>query len=143
ECVHSLMRTVDHVEHARWRAGVGQQLGQPRWTARVAFRGLEHEGVSAGDREREHPQGDHGWKVERCDTRTYAHGLAHGPGIDPSSNTAAELPLEQMRDTAGKLDNFDPTYQLRVCIREHFAVLRSNEACKLVRVPPQQIDELQ
>jgi hypothetical protein len=73
--VDRLLVAVDHIEHARREPRFDQQLGEPHRHRGIALRGLENEGVAAGERGRELPHGDHGREVERRDAGDDAERL--------------------------------------------------------------------
>ncbi len=64
-------------------ARLHHQLGQRRGDRGVLLRGLQHEGVAAGDGDAEHPHRDHGREVERGDAGADAQRLAHRIDVDP------------------------------------------------------------
>src|SRR5450759_1655905 len=67
---------VDQVEHALGKAGLEEELGQALRAKRRPLRGLEHERVAGDHREREHPQRDHHWEVERWDPCAHSDWVA-------------------------------------------------------------------
>ena len=90
---------------------------------RVALRRLQHEGVAAGERHREHPHRHHRREVERRDAGADAERLAHRPAVDAAPDLLGELALQQMRDAAGELDDLDAARDLALRVGEHLAVL--------------------
>ena len=51
--VDGFLVAVHHVEHPRWQAGLDRELRHQQCTGRIALRGLEDEGVAAGDGHRD------------------------------------------------------------------------------------------
>ena len=66
--------------------------------ADVLLRGLEHEGVPAGDRRRPHPHRHHRREVERRDARDDAERLADRVDVDGGRRLLREVALEQRRE---------------------------------------------
>ena len=74
--------------------------------------GLEHEGVAAGDRHREHPHRHHHREVERRDAGDHAERLAQRPVVDAGGDLVGVVALEQLRNAAGELDDVDAARDL-------------------------------
>src|SRR3546814_11345235 len=87
-----------HIEYAIGQAGLLEQTcDQQRWRG-VAFGGLEHEAVAAGQRHREHPHRYHAREVERGDAGTHAERGIPVVGVDVAADVHRVLALEQMRE---------------------------------------------
>ena len=134
ERVDRLAVAVHDVQHARGRAGLGHELGQPQRAAGILLRGLQDERVPARDRDREHPHRHHGREVERRDAGGDAERLAQRPAVDAAADRVAVLALQQLRDAAGELDDLEPARDLAARIGEHLAVLARDEGGELAGV---------
>ena len=99
----------------------------------VPLAGLEHEGVAAGDRHREHPHRHHRREVERRDAGDHAQRLAEGVGVDVGRDLVGVVTLEQARDAAGELDDLEPALHLAQRVGEHLAVLVGDQLGDLRR----------
>ncbi len=130
--VHRFLVAVDDVQHAGRQPGFGQQLAEQHGRAGVLFRGLEHEGIPAGDGHRQHPQRHHGRKVERGDADADAQRLHQRVGINVATDIGGELTLEQVRDATGKLDHFQPAGDFALGVGKHLAVLAGDQAGDVV-----------
>ena len=104
------------VEHAIGQAGFLEQLGKPDRRRRIALRRLQHERVAARDRDREHPARHHHREVERRDARDHAERLTQIPVVDAAADLVGEVGLQQIRNAASELDDFDAAH--------HFALAR-------------------
>ncbi len=80
--VDHFLVAMDDVEDSVGKAGFLHQLGELDRDGRVAFRGLEDEGVADRDRHSEHPHRDHRREVERRDAGADAERLAHREDVD-------------------------------------------------------------
>ena len=125
---------VDDIQHP-----IGESRLHEEFRTEVGRRGillgrLEHEGVSAGDGDRVHPHGHHRRKVERGDARHDADGLADRIGVDRARHVLVVLTLDQLRDTAGKLDHLEAALHLALGVAEHLAVLRNEKSGDVVLV---------
>ena len=121
--IDRLLVAVDDVEHAVGHARLLGELGDAHRAGRVLLRGLEDEGVAAGERHREHPQRHHRREIERRDAGAHAERLAERQQIDAGADVLAELALEQLRDAAGELDHLDAARDLALGVGERLAVL--------------------
>ena len=119
---------VDDGEHAVGQSGVAPQLGDQLRRRRVALGRLEDERVAAGDGHRVHPHRDHHREVERGDAGHHAERLADRRGVDPGRDVLAELPLQQVGDAAGELDDLDAAGHLAPGVLQHLAVLGGDQA---------------
>ena len=123
------------------RPGLLPQLGEPHRRRGVALAGLEHEGVAAGDRDREHPHRDHRREVERGDPRDHAERLAERVGVHTGGHLVGEVALEQGRDPAGELDHLEAALHLAERVGQHLAVLVGDQLGDLLGVPVDQLAE--
>ena len=65
---------------------------------------------------------------------SHADGLAHGEHVDAGSGTFGVFTLEQVRDAAGELDDFQAALQIAVRVREHLAVFFRQQAGQVVGI---------
>ena len=78
-----LAAAVDEVDDAgREDLLLVDQLADPLGGSRIALRGLQQEGVAAGDRVGQEPERDHRREVERGDRGDHADGLADELDVD-------------------------------------------------------------
>ena len=105
------------------------------------FRGLEHEGIAAGDGEREHPHRHHRREVERGDAGAHANRLQHGMAIHASTDVLGMLALEQMRRADGELDHLDAALHRTGSVFQCFAVLFTGELSQFGAMDFKQIAE--
>jgi len=103
-----------------------QARDQQRWRG-IAFGGLEHEGVAAGQRHREHPHRHHAREVERGDAGDHTERGVLVVRVNIAADIHRMIALEQMRDAAGEFHHFDAAGQLAARIAEHFAVLGGDQ----------------
>ena len=139
--VDRLAVAVDDVQHARGRAGLGQELGEPQRAAGILLGWLQDERVPAGDRDREHPHRHHGREVEWRDAGGDADRLAQRPAVDAAPDRVAVLALQQLRDAAGELDDLEPARDLAARIGEHLAVLARDDRGELAGMLLDQVAE--
>ncbi len=125
---------VHHVKHAVRQACFFQQLRHTHRCGRIERRRLKHKGVTAGQRDREHPQRHHCREVKRGNTRNHSHRLHQRVAVNACAYVCRVFALNQMRNAAGELYHFKPARQLALRIRPHFAVFRDNQFSQLVAV---------
>lgn len=121
--IHRVLAALHNVEHAIGQAGLLEQVGDHQAGARIALARLEHEGVAARQRDREHPHRHHDREVERRDAGHHAQRLAQVPVVDAAADVVGELGLEQVRDAAGEFHHLNAARDLALGIGEHLAVL--------------------
>ena len=126
--VDRLLVAVDDVEDAGRQAGLGQEFGDAEAGRGVALRRLQHKGVAAGERHREHPHRHHRREVERRDPGADAERLAQRPAVDAAPDLLGELAFEEMRDAAGEFDDLGAARHLAGGVGEDLAVLIGDEA---------------
>jgi hypothetical protein len=93
----------------------------------VALRRLQHEGVAAGERHREHPHRHHRREIEGRDPGADAERLAHRPAVDAAPDLLRILALQKLRDTAGELDDLEAARHLAARVGEDLPVLRRDQ----------------
>ena len=121
--VDRLLVAVHDVQHAVGEARLLEKLEDQHRRGGIALRGLQDEGVAAGDRHRIHPQRHHGREVERRDAGDDAERLAVGMRVDLRPDIARELALQEMRDAAGELHHLDAARDLAQRVGMRLAVL--------------------
>ena len=114
---------MNHIEDAVGQAGFFQQFGQQQRGGRVAFARLENEAVSGRNRQRQHPQRNHGGKVERSDAGHDTERLAHREQIDAWTRAIAVLPFYQVGDATRKLHDLEAALDIAFGIGKGLAVL--------------------
>jgi hypothetical protein len=93
--IHRFLVALHHVKGARWQSGPVQQFRGEQRRRRIALRGLEDEGIAAGQRHRRHPHRHHERKVERRDAGRDAERHALAPVVDAAADAVRMLALEQ------------------------------------------------
>ena len=141
--VDRLLVAVDDVEDAWRQAGLGQQFGDAEAGRRIALRRLQHKGVAAGERHREHPHRHHRRKIERRDAGADAERLAQRPAVDAAADLLGELAFQQMRDAAGEFDDLGAARHLAGGVGEHLAVLIGDEPRQRAGFAVEQFAELE
>ena len=97
--------------------------------------------VAAGDGQREHPQGDHGRKVERRDAGADAQRLADRKGIDAGRHRVADFALHQLRNAAGEFDHLETTGDRSLGVGKGLAMLGRDQDGQFVHVRENQVAE--
>ena len=127
QAIDHILAAMNDVEHARRNASLNGQFHQQHGRQRILFRRLEHEGVAAGDRHREHPQRNHRREVERRDAGADADRLAQGVSVDAAGDVLGELAHLQGADRARVLDHFQATENIAFGISNGLALLRAED----------------
>ena len=141
--VHSHFVAMHDVEHAVGQSGFLEQPGEIDAGRGIALGGFEHEGIAAGDGDREHPHRDHGREVERRDARAYSQWLTHRVAVHTRAHLLAVLAFEQVRDAAGELDHLQAAGHLAARVRHDLAVLAGDQTRQLVVIALDQLLELE
>ena len=132
--VDRLLVAVDDVEDAGRPARLDEQFAEPHRHAGIALRGLQDEGVAAGDRRRELPQGDHRGKIERRDAGDDAERLAHRIEVDAGAGAVGIFALHQMRHAERELDHLDAALNVALGVGDRLAMLARQNVGELVVV---------
>ncbi len=143
QCIHGHLVAVHNVEHAVRQTGFLQQFSNAQRRRRVTLRRLQHERVAAGERDGEHPHRHHHREIERRDPRDHAQRLTQIPVVDAAADLVGEIGLQQIRNAAGELDDFDTADHFALRVREHLAVFTRDQHGKFVVVLVQQFLELE
>ena len=129
-----LLAAMDHLHQPVRSAGLGQQLHQPVGDRRILLRGFQHEGVAAGDAQREHPQRHHRREVERRDAGAHPDGLDEAVGIDAPRDVLHRLAHHQRGDAARMLRHLDAAPDLAPRILPGLAGIPAQEPGNVVLV---------
>ena len=127
-----------HIEYAVRQPGFFQQFGHANRGRRHQRRGLEHKGIAAGQRDREHPHRHHRREVEGGDTRDHAQWLHQREAVNAAADVRRIFALDQMWNAAGKFHHFDAAGQFAQRIGIHLAMLADNQRRQLVAMLFQQ-----
>ena len=95
--------------------------------------------ASAG---REFPHRDHRREVERRNAGDDAERLAHGKQVDARTGAFGVLALEEMRNAAGELDDFQAALHVALGVGERLAVLGGQKPRQLVELLVRELEEL-
>ena len=130
--IDSFLVTIDDVEDTGWSACLHHQFRETQRNAGVFFRWFQYEGAAGCDGDPKHPHRDHGGEVKRCDSRSDADWLSHAVNVNAGACTLGVLTLDQVRDTAGKLDNVEAPLNVAVAVCQHLAMfLRKDRPVRL------------
>ena len=121
--VDRLLVAVHDVEDAVRQARLLEQFGHPDAGRRILFRRLQHEGVAARERDREHPERHHHREVERRDPGADAERLQPRVRVHAAADRTGVLAFEQVRRAGSELDHLDAALHRSHRVEEHFAVL--------------------
>ena len=127
ERVDGLLIAVDNVEHAVRQTGLLEELRQFDTRRRVLLTGLQHEGVPARKRDREHPHRHHRREIERGDASDDTERLAERMAVDARADLLGELTLQQVRNAGGELDHLVAALNLAGRVRGDLAVLGGDD----------------
>jgi hypothetical protein len=139
----AVLVAVHDVEDARRQAGLHHQLGQAHRHGRIALGRLEDEGVAAGDGRTHHPHRDHGREVERGDPRHHAQRPGASNRRRCRDRPPGVLALQQVRDSAGELDDFEAAHDVALGVGDDLAVLGRQQLGQLVHVGVEQAHEVE
>ena len=99
------MSAVDNVQDTLGEASLLSELCQNHGCAGVPLRGLQNVGVSAGDGQGEHPEGNHGGEVEGADSSSNSKWLPVRVGVHVLRNGGKGFTHEKGGNGAGMLNN--------------------------------------
>ena len=139
--VDRFLVTVDDVHDAVGQARLAPQLCHGVDGRGVLLGGLDDDGVAAGDGYRHEPHRHHGREVERRDDTDNTEWLEDRVGVDAVGDVFGEATLEQVRDTAGELDDLQATGDLTEGVRGDLAVLSGDEGGNALLVVVEQLAE--
>ena len=134
---------LEHIEHPRRQAGLGPQPGQPQRRRGILLRRLQDDGVACSDGDGEEPHRHHGREVERADDTDRSQRLADGVDVDLGRGVLGEPALEQMRDTAGELDDLLAARHLAERVGDDLAVLAGDDLGQLALAGVEQFAEVE
>ena len=130
--IYLFLAAMHHLQQARRRTGFLEQFRQTVRGHRVLLGRLEHKGVSGGDGQREHPQGNHGREVERGNAGAHAQRLGPGMGVDTARYVLHSFAHHQRGDVGGLLGHFDTAPHVPFGILEGFAGFLAKNFSNLV-----------
>jgi hypothetical protein len=134
QLVHLLGAAVHHVQHPLRCARLHEQLDQAHRRQGHLLRGLEHEGVAAGDGQGKHPQGQHRRKVEGGDAEADAQGLRVAVTVDATGHVLHGLTHEQRGNVGRVLHDLDATPDIAFGILEGLARIAGEDLAQFVVV---------
>ena len=123
---------VHDVQEPLRHAGLGAELVDEIGARGITLGGLEDEPVAAGERHRDHPQGNHEGKVEGRDAGDDAERLPLRAGVESARHIAAEIALEELGNAAGVLDHLERARHLAQRVLVGLAVLGRDRARDMV-----------
>jgi len=132
DSVDGLLISVNDVEDAVGKASFFEELREEDGCGGVAFAGLEDEGISAGQCDRKHPEGNHCRKVEGGDACNHSEGLTHGPAVDAGADLVGVLPLEELRNSGGKLNDLEASGHLAFGVGKNLSVLGREDGSEFI-----------
>ena len=132
---------VHHLQHAVRQAGFLHQFCQHQRHRRIAFAGLQDEGVATGKRRAHLPHRDHGGEVERGDPGGHAQRLAHGIHVNAWAGAVGEFAFQHLRRADAVFDHFQTALDVALGIGNGLAMLAAQRLGQLVHVAVQQADE--
>ena len=120
--VDHVFAAVNHVQHASRDARLQGQAHEFFRHQRILLRWLQHEGIAAGNRHREHPQRDHGGEVERGNAGAHAQRLHHAVGIDATGHVLRVFTHLQGADIGSMLDHFQAAEHVAFRVEQGLAL---------------------
>src|ERR1700692_3914032 len=141
--VHDNLVALNNIENTIGQPCILQKIRHEKRRRRVAITRLENERVAGRNRDREHPAWDHSREVERCDPRDHTQRLPDRPVIHACRDLLGIVPLEQLRDATGELDDVDAARDFPLSIGEYLAVLSRDDCGEFVTVLVHQFEETQ
>mmetsp|Transcript_42388 Transcript_42388/g.106937 ORF Transcript_42388/g.106937 Transcript_42388/m.106937 type:complete len:468 (-) Transcript_42388:382-1785(-) len=137
--VHCIVLALDHVHHTLGNASLRGQLHEQSGRAGHALARLQHKGVTAGDCQREHPQRDHGGKVERRHTTDHAERLTVGVGVDVRTNVLHRFAHHHAGCSTSVLNHLQSTEDITTGILKSLSLLSCDHACEALLVLTNQV----
>jgi hypothetical protein len=105
--VDHILAAMNHVQHARRNARFERKFDQFHGGQRVLFGRLQHEGIAAHDRHREHPERDHRGKIKRRDAGANTDRLTQRVGVHTTCHVLRKFALLQCPNRARMFDHFE------------------------------------
>ena len=143
QTVDGQLVALQHGENALGQTGLREQIGDEQADRRIALARLQDEGIASGNRHRHHPHRHHEGEVERRDAGDDAQRLAQCPVVHAGRHLVSEVALEQLRRTAGELDDVDAACDLALRIGENLAMFGGDHRGDAVLVQVEQLKELE
>ena len=104
--IDGIFAAMNNVQDTGWNASFYRQFDQAHGHHRVLLRRLEHKSIAGGNGHREHPQRNHGRKVERRNARTDTQRLQKGVGVHATGHIVGQFAQLQVADAGSVLDHF-------------------------------------
>ena len=104
---------------------------------------LQDEGVTAGDREWQHPHRHHEGEVEWCDASDDTDREAHHLGVDAARDLVEVLAHEECWGAAGEVDDLNAAADLARCVAENLAVLGGDKFGERLTVVEHRLPQLE
>ena len=131
---HGVTATLDDIDDAIGDARLFEQVDHHFCSAWDSLRGLEHEGVAERDRQREHPEGDHGREVVRSDTSHDSKRFSVRVDIDARSHILGSLTLGKRVEAASVFNDLVATENITGRVCKGLAMLLGHEPSQLISV---------
>ena len=128
---HFLVAVHDLADALR-KACLEKQFSQYIGERRVALARLDDERVPRRDRRATHPQRDHAGEVEGGNPRADANRLAHRIDVDAWAGTLGIFALQDVRDAAAELDDFEAALDIALAVGNDLAVLARQQMRQLI-----------
>lgn len=123
-----------HVKDAVGKSGLFVELRGEERSGRRRRCWLKNEGIPSSNGQRVHPHRDHGWEVERADTRDDADWLTGGVDVDSSGHVMRVFAFKGNVDRCREVKGLPTTLDFANRIGVVLAVLLDDEPRHLVLV---------
>jgi len=125
--VDAVVRAVDGVEAASWETRVDEKLSKESRRTGNSLGRLHDESVSAHERDRVHPKGNHGGEVEGAHASNDTKWFTVGLDVQVLGESLEGFSLKKSRDSTSVLDNLKTSVDISFRIGESFSLLASDE----------------
>mmetsp|Transcript_21307 Transcript_21307/g.31702 ORF Transcript_21307/g.31702 Transcript_21307/m.31702 type:complete len:227 (-) Transcript_21307:177-857(-) len=130
--IDGIMCTMDDVKYTIRYTCFFCESCQNHSSTRIAFRRLQHHGVSSSHSQRKHPKWNHGWKVKWANSSGYTKRLTIRNCIHFWTDVGQCLAHQERTHTTCMFDNLESTKYITFCIRQCLSLLSRNALCKFV-----------
>ncbi|KAG1259775.1 hypothetical protein G6F65_015218 [Rhizopus arrhizus] len=141
--VDHFLAAVDDVQHALRNARFQRKLDQAHGNHWVLLGRLEDEGVTGGDRHREHPQREPRREVERGDAGAHAQRLHDRVGVHAIGHVVGQLAQLQVADGGRVLAHFQAAEHIAFGVGQGLALFGGEDVGQLAHVLADQLLVLQ
>ena len=138
--VDGLVGTVDDVENSVWETGIASKLGQDHGSSWITLRWLEDQAVTGDGSDWDGPERNHGWEVERADSRNNTKWLSVGSGLHVLGDLE-DLTGDLGGDTTGGLSDLKTTEDISLGVRDDLALLQGDGGSESVPILSDQLNE--